>query len=96
MSTTTSPAGTRKDPIADLALQIYVGMASRIYGDAAGKEGAVLQPRELAHLSFRLAEAFHAEDRAANPVTIAAAAAAKAAVKFDAADLDLGSLHHRR
>ena len=95
MSTTTSLAGTRKDPIADLALQIYVGMASRIYGDAGKKEGTVLEPRELAHLSFRLAEAFHAEDRDANPVPIAAAAAAKAAVKFDAADLDLGSLHRR-
>jgi len=36
------------------------------------------------------------EDREANPITLAAAAAAKAAVRFDAADLDLGSLHQRR
>lgn len=96
MSTQASPPAAARDTIAELALQIYIGMASRIYSDAGRAEGTVPQPQALAQLSFRLAAAFYTEDREANPVTIAAAAAAKSAVRFDAADLDLASLHARR
>jgi hypothetical protein len=84
------------DAIQDLALQIYIGLASRAYGDTGGGERPRPQPRALAQLSFQLAEAFHTADREQNPMTIAAAAATKSAVKFDAGDLDLGSLHKAR
>lgn len=93
-----APASTAKatDPVADLARKIYVELTGRIYAGSGGAEAGLPRPQALAQLSFRLAEAFYAEDREANPITLAAAAAAKAAVRFDAADLDLGSLHQRR
>lgn len=84
------------DPVAELARGIYVALTSRIYAARGGMETGLPEPQALAQLSFRLAEAFYAEDREANPITLAAAAAAKSAVKFNAADLDLGSLHQRR
>ncbi|HLE67490.1 MAG TPA: hypothetical protein VI730_10105 [Burkholderiales bacterium] len=85
-----------KDPMRDLALQIYVGLACHAYGDVGGAERARPQPKALAQLSFKLAEAFQAADGEFNPITIAAAAATKSAAKFNAADLDLGSLHKPR
>lgn len=90
------PAKIPTDPVADLARGIYVALTSRIYARNGGVETGLPQPQALAQLSFRLAEAFYAEDREANPVTLAAAAATKTQAKFDADDLDLGSLHHRR
>jgi hypothetical protein len=92
----TSPAKHGTDPVAELARTIYVGLASRIYAGNGGVETGLPTPQALAQLSFRLAEAFYAEDRETNPVTLAAAADAKARIKFDAADLDLGSLQQRR
>ena len=93
-----APAATAKatDPVADLARKIYVELTGRVYAGTGGVGAGLPQPQALAQLSFRLAEAFYLEDREANPITLAAAAAAKAAVRFDAADLDLGSLHQRR
>ena len=91
-----APAKITADPVADLAHEIYVGLTSRLYASSGGVETGLPQPQALAQLSFRLAEAFYAEDRDANPITLAAAAAAKVPTRFDAADLDLGSLHQRR
>lgn len=84
------------DTMRELALQIYIGLVSRVYGDAGRGEETQRQPEALARLSFKLAEAFHAADSDLNPVTIAAAAAIKSAIRFDASDLDLGSLHAHR
>jgi hypothetical protein len=84
------------DAMRELALQIYIGLVSRVYGDAGRGEETQQQPEALARMSFKLAEAFHAADAEVNPVTIAAAAALKAEVPFDAKDLDLGSLYTRR
>ena len=83
------------DTMRELAVQIYVGLVSRAYGAVAGS-GDSAQPLELARMSFKLAEAFHAADGEVNPVTSAAAAALKAETPFDAQDLDLGSLQARR
>lgn len=91
-----APAKVATDPVAELARQIYVALTSRIYSAAASAEAGLPQPQALAQLSFSLAEAFYAEDRDANPVTLAAAAAAKVPTRFDAKDLDLGSLQQRR
>jgi hypothetical protein len=84
------------DAMRELAVQIYVGLVSRAYGDPGRGEETRQQPEALARMSFKLAEAFHAADSEMNPVTIAAAAALKAETPFDARDLDLGSLHTRR
>ena len=84
------------DAMRELAVQIYVGIVSRVYGDVGRGEEKQLQPEALARLSFKLADAFHAADSHVNPVTIAAAAVLKAETPFDARDLDLGSLQTRR
>jgi len=87
---------TTHDAMRELALQIYIGLVSRAYGDVGRDEKTRQPPEALARMSFKLAEAFHAADGEVNPVTIAAAAALKSAVRFDVADLDLGSLHAHR
>jgi hypothetical protein len=84
------------DAMRELAVQIYIELVSRAYGDAGRSEETRQPPEALARLSFKLAEAFHAADSEVNPVTIAAAAALKAETPFDASDLDLASLHTRR
>jgi hypothetical protein len=84
------------DAMRELALQIYIGLISRAYGNAGRTEETRQSPVALARMSFKLAEAFHAADGEVNPVTIAAAAALKAETPFDARDLDLGSLQARR
>ena len=84
------------DTMRELALQIYVGLVSRAYSAAGSSDVKLPQPGVFARMSFKLAEAFQAVDNEVNPVTIAAAAAEKSAVRFDAADLDLGSLHTPR
>jgi len=89
-------AEAKTDPVAHLARQIYVELTGRLYASTGSVAAGSPQPQALAQLSFTLAEAFYAEDRDANPVTLAAAAAARIPSRFDAADLDLGSLHQRR
>jgi len=84
------------DAMRELASQIYIGLVCRAYGEAGSGDSARPKPEVLARMSFKLAEAFHAADSEVNPVTIAAAAATKSAIPFDAGDLDLGSLHTRR
>ena len=87
---------TTHDAMRELALQIYIGLVSRAYGDVGRDEKTRQPPEALARMSFKLAEAFHAADGQVNPVTIAAAAVLKAETPFDARDLDLGSLQTRR
>ena len=84
------------DATRELAAQIYIGLVCRAYGDAGRGEEARQSPEALARTSFRLAEAFLLADSEVNPVTIAARAATKSAIHFDASDLDLGSLHAQR
>ena len=84
------------DAMRELAVQIYIGLVSRAYGDAGRAEGTRQSPETLARTSFKLAEAFHLADGEVNPITIAAAAATKSAIHFDASDLDLGILHAQR
>jgi hypothetical protein len=85
-----------QDATRELAAQIYVGLVCRAYGDASRGEEVRQSPEALARTSLQLAEAFHLADGEMNPVPIAAAAAPKSSVRFDASDLDLGSLHAQR
>jgi hypothetical protein len=96
METAMSELGRTHDAMRDLAAQIYVGLVCRAYGDASRGEETRPLPEVLARTSFKLAEAFRLADGEVNPLTIAAAAATKSAVHFDASDLDLGSLHAKR
>jgi hypothetical protein len=83
------------DSLRDLALEIYIGLASRVYSQAAEPEHARPNPKVLAQMSFKLAQAFEMVDREVNPVAIAAAAAKAKAVAFGEAEMagiDLDSL----
>jgi len=73
-----------KDPNLELAREIYIGMAQRIYSAPTEKKP---EPRALAALCFRLAEAFEAASRETPKVKAALEAASKAAVKLDEVDL---------
>jgi len=73
-----------KDPNLELAREIYIGMAQRIYSAPTEKKP---EPRALAALCFRLAEAFDAASRETPKVKAALEAASKAAVKLDEVDL---------
>ena len=76
-----------KDPNLELAREIYIGMAQRIYSAPTEKKP---EPRALAALCFRLAEAFEAASRETPKVKAAMEAATKAAVKIG--DVDLTSV----
>jgi len=73
-----------KDPNLELAREIYIGMAQRIYSAPTEKKP---EPRALAALCFRLAEAFDAASRETPKVKAALEAASRAAVKLDEVDL---------
>jgi hypothetical protein len=75
------------DPYVDLARQIYVRLASRIYGSLAGGDMKKPDPKALATYSFRLAEAFEQASKETDRARAAAEAASKAAVKIDEVDL---------
>ena len=85
-----------RDMMRELAVQIYIGLICRAYGDAGRGEETRQSPEALARSSFKLAAAFHLADGEVNPITIAAAAATKSAIHFDASDLDLGTLKAQR
>lgn len=87
------PATT--DLLRDLALEIYIGLASRVYSQPDKPEHPRPNPKLLAQMSFKLAQAFEMVDREVNPIAIAAAEAKAKAVHFGAADManiDLDSL----
>ena len=73
-----------KDPNLELAREIYIGMAQRIYSAPTEKKP---EPKAIATLCFRLAEAFDAASRETPKVKAALEAASKAAVKLDEVDL---------
>jgi hypothetical protein len=73
-----------KDPNLELAREIFISMAARIYSAPAEKKP---DPKAVATLCFRLAEAFDAASRETPKVKAALEAASKAAVKLDEVDL---------
>ena len=78
---------TFKDPNLELARALYVGMAQRIYTTPTAPEQKKPDPKALAALCFRLAEAFDAASRETPKVKAALEAASKAAVKLDEVDI---------
>ena len=67
--------------------QIFIGMAQRIYSAPSAPEQKKPDPKALATLCFRLAEAFDAASRETPKVKAALEAASKAAVKLDEVDI---------
>ena len=76
-----------KDPNLDLARELFIGLAARVYAAPAAPEQKKPDPKALAALCFRLAEAFDAASRETPKVKAALEAASKAAVKLDEVDL---------
>jgi hypothetical protein len=80
-------ADANKDPNLELARKLFIGMAQRIYSAPASPEQKKPDPKALATLCFRLAEAFEAASHETPKVKAALEAAIKAAVKIDDVDL---------
>jgi hypothetical protein len=76
-----------RDPNLDLARELFIGLAARIYSAPASPEQKKPDPKAVAALCFRLAEAFDAASRETPKVKAALEAASKAAVKLDEVDL---------
>jgi hypothetical protein len=76
-----------KDPNADLARALFIGMAQRIYSVPSSPEQKKPDPKALATLCFRLAEAFDAASRETPKAKAALEAASKSAVTIDEVDL---------
>jgi hypothetical protein len=90
MTSQDKKAPAYSDPNVELAREIFIGMAQRIYSAAAAPEQKKPDPKALATLCFRLAEAFEAASRETPKVKAAMEAATKAAVKIG--DVDLTSV----
>jgi hypothetical protein len=76
-----------KDPNLELARALFIGMAQRIYSAPSSPETKKPDPKALATLCFRLAEAFDAASRETPKVKAALEAASKAKVKLEEVDL---------
>jgi hypothetical protein len=76
-----------KDPYLELAQQIYVRLAARVYGTLAGTDQRKPDPKALAAYSFKLADAFEQAARQTDRAKAAAEVASKAAVKVGDVDL---------
>jgi hypothetical protein len=81
------PADALSDPNLELARELFIGMAQRIYSAPSSPEQKKPEPKAVATLCFRLAEAFEAASRETPKVKAAMEAASKAAVKLDEVDL---------
>jgi hypothetical protein len=83
------PAGPDafKDPNLELAREIFIGMAQRVYSAPSSPEQKKPDPKALATLCFRLAEGFAAAAGETPKVKAALEAANKAGVKLDEVDI---------
>jgi hypothetical protein len=76
-----------KDPNLELARELFIGLAQRVYSAPANPEQKKPDPKALATLCFRLAEGFAAAAGETPKVKAALEAANKAAVKLDEVDI---------
>ncbi|MGQ0546414.1 MAG: hypothetical protein ACT4P3_13940 [Betaproteobacteria bacterium] len=89
MSATEKPAAhaPQRDMYTEVAFEVFVGMASRIYSAPTAAGQSKPDPKALALLSFRLAEAFLAAEKETPRAKAAAEVLSKAKVKLDEVDL---------
>lgn len=90
MSAPQKPAAAAPhDPIQEMAEKLYVQLCGQVYSASGEKP----QPKAVAQLSFKLAEAFIAANYEFNPTAIAARAAKdKASVNLDSVNIDFGAV----
>jgi hypothetical protein len=76
-----------KDPFIDLAERIFVNLAARVYSTPAAPDQKKPDPKTLAAMCFKMAEAFEAATKETDRAKAAIEIANKAAVKLDEVDL---------
>src|SRR4051812_6529113 len=76
-----------KDPFVDLAERIFVNLAARIYSAPSAPDQKKPDPKTLAAMCFKMADAFEAASRETDRAKAAIEIANKAAVKLDEVDL---------
>jgi hypothetical protein len=81
------------DPICELARSIYIGMCRTIYSVSDSKKP---EPKAVARLSLRLAEAFVSANHEFNPIAKAAREAEEAAALGGHLDIDFASIGAHR
>jgi len=81
------PQPPARDIYTDLAFHIFVDMASRIYSAPAPAGQSKPDPKALALMSFKLAEAFLAAEKETPRAKAAAEVLSKARVNLDDVDL---------
>jgi hypothetical protein len=80
-------AAAVKDPFIDLAERIFINLAARVYGSPVAADQKRPDPKTLAAMCFKMAEAFEAATRETDRAKAAIEIANKAAVKLDEVDL---------
>jgi len=83
-------AAAKRDPTEELAERIFIGVAAQVYGTPAPAGGQRPDPKAVAALCFKLAEAFEQAIKETDRARARIEAANKAAVKLD--DVDLSSV----
>jgi hypothetical protein len=81
------PAAAAKDPFIDLAERIFVNLAARIYSAPSAPDQKKPDPKTLAAMCFKMAEAFEAATKETDRAKAATEIANKAAVRLDEVDL---------
>ncbi len=81
------PAAAAKDPYVDLAERIFVSLVARVYGSPGLPDQKRPDPKTLAAMCFKMAEAFEAATKETDRAKAAIELANKAAVKLDEVDL---------
>jgi hypothetical protein len=80
-------AAGAKDPFIDLAERIFVNLAARVYSAPSSPDQKKPDPKTLAAMCFKMAEAFEAAAKETDRAKAAVEIANKAAVKLDEVDL---------
>jgi len=80
-------AHAAETPYREIALKIFVGLAARVYSAPAAPDAKRPDPKILAAMCFKMAEAFEAAEKETDRAKAINEAKSKAAVKLDEVDL---------
>ncbi len=86
-SAKTSAAAPKRDPYEELAEKIFIGVAAQVYGNPAAAGQQKPDPKAVAAMCFKLADAFEQATKETDRARARIEAANKAAVKLDEVDL---------
>ena len=80
-------AGAKREYYEELAEKIFIGVAAQVYGNATAAGQQRPDPKAVAVMCFKLAEAFEQASKETDRAKARIDAANKAAVKLDDVDL---------